>query len=249
MTTKKVVKTPGTAITKFQAPEGYTPGINQEDVSVPLVLLVQPTSDMDEWKALDPKDVPRPGQFYNPTSGKTYNELKGMVIRQFVQVYTLKPGENNRSEIDKFSSDGINWNDGTPIKKEEFRWKESGDKFGVALKRFNYVVLLEGEDMPCIVRFKATSATNAKKLNYNLIKLIPSWGRKFSFTTAKTTNDKGTFYKINSQLLPPEEVPTQAEFDTCTAIWQSYENMAVKVTGEDTDGKTKANNNDDDLPF
>ena len=229
------------AVVDFGIGKEYVSGIDKNDITIPRMLLVQKSSDMEEWKLLKPAEVPRPGMFYNPASGETYSSFKALVIHHFVQVYTLKEvkkGTSTRFEIDKFSSDGIHWNEGgAVIQPNEFDWPKDGSKAGVALKRFNYVIIPEGDDMPCIIQFKATSAKHAKKLNYNLLRLRPMWSTYCNFTAIEETNkDSGEkYFVMNGSAILNDPLTDQKLADDCLTIYKSFKGKTIKIESDDAD--------------
>ena len=220
----------------FGVGDDYISGIDAQDVKIPLMLLVHAQSKFPEWEQLAKADIPKPGDFYNPVTQRVYpGEVRALIIHSFVQVYTTKR-ENNRDVIDRFSSDGVHWNDTNDvIKTHEFEWKDNSRE-GVALKRFNYVILPEGELDPCIIRFAKTSAKNARKMNYSLYRMKPTWSHFVLFKSMDETNKNNDTYKtITGQVQFTLPLQDQELANGCKKIYDSYENKIINVIESDSD--------------
>ena len=252
MTTKKDKKS--TAVTKpkntelvnisFGVGDDYSSGINANDVKIPLILLIHNQSDFPEWEQLAKADRPQAGDFYNPVTQQVFREkFNALIIHQFVQVYTTKQVDG-RDVIDRFSSDGIHWNDGgAVIQPSEFNWKDGDVLDGsVARKRYNYVIIPEGEIEPCVIRFQKTSAKNARKMNFPLRRMKPMWSHFTLFQSVEEISKrKEKYLTIAGQVQFHKPLQDQELANGCKIIYDSYKTANIEVI-------ENVNDDDDEMP-
>lgn len=234
-------------------PETYNSGISERDVKIPLMLLVHSQSKFPEWKQMDKADVPSAGDFYNPVTQEKFEAgFKALVVHAFTQAYTQKPDpdKENRKIINRFSSDGKTWNDnGDEIQDAEYDWKDAkGDERDpeeIAYKRFQYVIIPEGTVDPCIIRFQKTSAKNARKMNYVLFRLIPTWKYWTEFASTEEQNQSGDEYLVmTGQVQRNMPLQDQALATMALDIHNSYKDAVIEVVESDKDEADETENPD-----
>lgn len=221
----------------------YSSGIDEKDVKIPLILLIHAQSKFPEFKQMTKEERPDVGDFYNPVTQQVFKApFKALVVHSFTQCYTQMddPDKENRKKINRFSSDGKHWNDtGEVIDDAEFNWKDKDNKERdpetIAYKRFQYVIIPEGTVDPCIIRFQKTSAKNARKMNYILFRLKPTWRYWTEFNSVDETNASGDEYLvITGQVQRNIPLQDQALANMALEINNSYKDAVIEVV-ETTD--------------
>jgi len=241
MTTNKVTKKKSNLPSvDFGIPDNYDSGISQEDVQIPSILMLQKMTELVELEDRDWK----PGQFYNMATDEVIDSFNALIIKYFVTVRLFgdKDSQTGRADIERFSSDGIHWNDtGDTISPSEFTYKENG-KF--AKKSFHYLALLKGEKLPVILTFKGASAKMAKKFNTHLIRLFPLWRSYFGFKAISEENAGNKYFVLKAEPKPKKHC-SQEEADLCRGFWDMSNDSRIssnEMNESDND------DNDDEEP-
>ena len=233
MTENKITKAKETALAKmdYGVDESYDSGIKTEDMKIPAILLIQSQSDFPEWEQMKQADRPVAGDFYNPITQDVYRQEDGfeaLVTDMFVQVGIKKTGAGERG-YSRFSRDGIVWDDtGAQITPEDFEW-DGDDGSKAAQKIFNFLVLPKGSLMPAVIKFRSTSAKNAKALNFQLRYAVPTLRAYTKFTSAEATNDKGKFFVIHGLYQPTNHLLDQATANIALQLHDASRGTVVEV--------------------
>ena len=208
-------------------------------------MLWQKMSDMAEFEDSGVK----PGDFVCPVSGDILGKsFHGAVIKAHVtaRVYG-EAGADGRKEVLKYSSDGVNWDNGDRIQPSEFAWQ--GENPPTALKSFHYLVIVKelfekGFELPAIVTFKGASAKNAKTLNANLLYARPAWNCWIKFSSS-TEEKNGNKYCLLQSVRLPKRIVSPEVAGACFDVYTSLQNKVV--TSEEMESKKEFDGNSTDF--
>lgn len=208
-------------------PEDYNQPINSDDIHIPSVVLLQRMTDMPELN-----DVAwKPGEYFKPVTDEHYKTgFEATIIHFFVtvRIFGEKDPKTGRSEIERFSSDGVHWDDsGEIIKSSEFKFNRDGGTVGVALKSFHYLVLIKGEEMPCLLTFKGASAKFARKLNFNLSQMRPAWRNWIRFTSIEEESNGNKYYVIQFKNQPKKIIEAETH-KMCLGFWKITQEQRIQ---------------------
>ena len=214
MAKTKAMQTENNEIT---IPDDYQMNFETDDVKVPQILLWQKMSDMPEFEDSGVKA----GEFVNPVTGEILGtNFECAVIRCFITArkYGEKDPQTGRKTIDKYSRDGIHWDDsGKRIHTQEYKYNDKGD---YAMKAYHYVVLPKGSIMPCVIVFRGASAKHAKGLNANLMYIKPSWRTWFKISSSIEESNSNKYYVMKAQPQPKKSLSSE-EAEMCHGFFTS----------------------------
>ena len=222
-------KTMQTATNEIAIPDDYQMEFETDDVKVPQILLWQKMSDMPEFE----DSGVNAGEFVNPVTGEILGtNFECAIIRCFITArrYGEKDPQTGRKTIEKYSRDGIHWDDsGERIHPQEYKYNEKGD---YAMKAYHYVVLPKGSIMPCVIVFRGASAKHAKGLNANLMYIKPSWRTWFKISSSMEESSGNKYYVMKAQPQPKKALSTD-EAEMCYGFYMSSEIQSSTVVDDD----------------
>ena len=195
---------------------------DQSDIKLPSCVLWQDKTAIEE---LADSGI-QPGEFCIPvTATKLGESFEAVVVDKKVTVKTVGPldPKTKRRETTRFSSDGVHWDDtGDKIQPAEFQFPASGDKEGVALRTYHYVIIPKGHEQPVVLSFKGASVKHARSLNYNLMNMTPPWRSWFKFFSAA----EDTYFVVQSKP-QPKKLVDQATHELCLDLYMANRNKRV----------------------
>lgn len=122
------------------------------------------------------------GDFINSVTQKVYQKPLIATILKIVEFW--RRFDNKTMKLERYSEDGISWDDGSKLTDEE-KWKCNG---------FDCFVIPEGEKIPGILSFSGASFKSGKDIKAVTTRFIvenePIFLRKYIFTTEIRTTPK-----------------------------------------------------------
>lgn len=202
--------------------------IDSEALSQSIIKIIQKSSkEFDDGEAAI-------GDLVDPSTNENFGDKISFVVVKIEKAWRLF---NDSHKLEKWSDDGIAWNDGVRLSEEE-TWKNKSLDF--------FVLLTSDEDeemtvesLPRIITFKGTSFKAGKNLNTTLAKRIskgePIFLRKYELSTEEQKNEKGKFAVAKVKMLQgfvSEDIAKQAK-----SIRAMVKNVKAKNEAQDGDSE------------
>ena len=220
---------------------GAAEAVAVDDLKLPRILLQQALSDLVN------ADKAKPGEFRDSIEGTLLGDDKKpceIVIFDSFKTYTVM-----RKTPGKGKSEFVTIEPITPMNlKKPYEEPQADGSTLVNIKTWNYYCLIPGKDvkesLPYMLSLSRTGNGAARKLSLFFSRLSrmsrPSASVVIKLTSAKESNDMGTFY------VPDVEISRDAnkdELDTARYWYDSIRSAAVNVIAD------PISHDDDEIPF
>lgn len=187
--------------------------VTNEDLILPKVLLMQGLSKMVESHGKVA------GQFVNSLTEQTLTNLEfiPMIYSKFFNV--VEWAKVNGKDKSTFLFRTFDANDQRLVGKRMFNSDKGKAEVETVL---NFLSLMDGQ--PCIIPFSKTSTRGGQKLlTFQKLSKQALFANKYKLVAVKQTNDSGTFYVKDVQLIGPIEGDELAEAES------AYSSFAPKA--------------------
>lgn len=219
--------------------------MGNEDLIIPRIKLLQGTSP-----ELETYDEAKSGQFWHTVGNVSLgNEIVFTPLFQKRKFVLFDPNRGSDTPVLDRSDDGINW-----AEKKRFEVKIKGikepqiwdttegtvngsglDKFGSSVEGdedsvpaatlvYEYAIMIEGQDFPCILSLSKSAVKKGKILNSSIaMSNTPMTGMKFKMGVVKEKNSDGEEYWNYSF--------AQAGYVQDQSAWERNEKFAEELYG------------------
>lgn len=218
--------------------------MSSEDIMIPRVKVIYSLSK--EMKDKELRDTLKQGMIINTN---TKEEIKNPVfsVLNFFKMYAkfnpMQPTARGfNTNLPPGATDFITYRKDDPrIKPQDLEWADGLPPLVNEMRGF--LVLFEGDDMPCVLSFFKSSAKSGKELATQIfVPGKPAWEKKFKLYTEEKT-DKGVYYILKTR---PIGKTSDEEKAKCAQMYEMFSKHAHKALEGELEEESKVN---DGRPF
>lgn len=213
-----------------QAPGMGMENISSEDILIPRIKVIYSLSK--EMKDPELRNTLKQGMIINTN---TKEEIKNPVfsVLHFFKMYAkfnpMKPTDRGfNASLPPGATEFVAMSkDDARIKPEDLEWTDGLPPLVAEMRGF--LVLFDGEDMPCVLSFFRSSAKSGKELATQIfVPGKPAWDKKFKLYVEEKT-DKGVYYILKTRLVGKN---TDEEKARCKAMFDMFAKHASRVADD-----------------
>lgn len=237
---KEVAKVEDKAVAIQSAGEGME-NISNEDILIPRVKVVYGLSK--EMKDPELRKTLQQGMIINTN---TKEEIKNPIftVLHFFKTYAkFNPMSPQAPGFNKDLAPGatefvcFNRND-VRINPAHLEWTDNNPPIVTEMRSF--LVLFDGDDLPCVLSFYRSSARTGKELATEIfVPGQPAWNKKFKLYTEEKT-DKGVYYVLHVKSVGKATEEEKAKAKQMHAMFSKSAHKSVEAEVMDASSETTA---------
>lgn len=209
--------------------------ISSEDIMIPRVKVLYSLSS--EMKDKELRDTLKQGMIINTNTKKEIKNPVFSVLNFFKMYVKFNPMKANGKDDKRFNpnlSPGatvfVAYSKNDPrINQKELEWEDNLPPLVTEMRGF--LVLFEGDDMPCVLSFYKTSAKSGKELTTKIfVPGKPAWENKFKLYADEETKI-GNYYILKTILVGKNSEEEKAK---CAQMYEMFSKHAHRAMEEET---------------
>jgi len=208
--------------------------ITGEDILIPRVKVIYSLSS--EMKDKELRDTLKQGMIINTNTKEEIKNPNFAVLNFFKMYAKFNPMQPNargfNAKLPPGATDFVAYTKDDPrINPQDLEWTDGMPPLVAAMRGF--LVLFDGDDMPCVLSFFRSSAKSGKELATQIfVPGKPAWDKKFKLYTEEKT-DKGVYYILKTR---PIGKTSDEEKAKCHQMYDMFSKHAHKAVEEEVKG-------------